>query len=129
MEIYNKKPILVLWDIMKSLSKTIPIYKEVMHEEDEDIPESYILLRSQVADSPYAFGDGKTKIRNADCDIILTTKGYADDTTDLHNINVDKIRKLLIEQDITFNEINFGYDITNKNTQHTFATTIYYCYE
>ena len=37
MEIHNKEPILVLWDIVKTLT-TIPIYKEVMTEDENSIP-------------------------------------------------------------------------------------------
>ena len=82
MTIYqSKEPIQILWEITKTLytKEHIPIYKETMHEEENDIPASYILLRSQLSDSTEIFGDGFSHIRNADCDIILVSKGYADD--------------------------------------------------
>lgn len=129
MEIYsNKEPIQILWDIMKSLytQHKIPIYKETMHEEENDIPDSYILLRSQTSDSTDTFGDGVSLIRNADCDIILVSKGYAEDTTDLHNINKIKIKNYLKAQEIPYTDFNLGYDNGLKSTQHTFTIGVKY---
>ena len=137
MEIYsNKEPIQILWDIMKGLmydknnkllKDGITIYKETMNEEDNDIPDSYILLRSQTSDSVKTYGDGVSLIRNADCDIILVTKGYAEDTTDLHNINKVKIKNHLKAQEIPYTDFNLGYDNGLKSTQHTFTIGINYC--
>lgn len=126
MIIYNKEPILVLWDIVKDLRLSIPIYKEVMHEEENDIPDSYILLRSQISDTNKVFGDGSSKIRSADCDIILISKGYADDTTDLHNINKSTIRQHLKNKEINFVETNLGYNDTIQSTEHNFSLEIDY---
>lgn len=124
--VYNKEPIQVLWDLVKGLLDQIPIYKEIMHEEENDIPDSYILLRSQMSDDTLLFGDGSSKIRAADCDIILISKGYANDTTDSHNINKKKIREHLKEQDINYQEFNLGYDEGMKSTQHTFTLEVDY---
>lgn len=135
MMIYNKQPIDVLWDMTKGLmfnkdgtlkENGIPIYKEIMTEEPEDTPESYILLRSQISDSTTNYGDGKSLVREADCDIVLVSKGYAEDSSDLHNKNKDLIRRHLKSQEIPFQEVNLGYDETLKATQHTFYTWVYY---
>lgn len=124
--VYNNEPIQVLWDMVKDLRSQIPIYKEIMHEDDNDIPASYILLRSQMSDTTENFGDGKSLIRSADCDIILVSKGYADDTTDLHNKNKKLIRQQLKDKEISFDEFNLGYDEGLKSTQHTFSLGVYY---
>lgn len=135
MDIYNKEPIEVLVDLTKGLmfdnngkllKNGIPIYKETMHEEPKDVPQSYILLRSQITDTSEIHGDGKSMVRDADCDIILITKGYADDTNDLHNINKKKIKDYLVSQDIEFQEFNLGYDDGIKSTQHTFSLGVKY---
>ena len=135
MKIHNKEPIDFLVEMTKGLmfdnsgkfvKNYIPIYKEIMHEEENDTPASYILLRSQITDTPDTFGDGKTLIRSADCDIILVTKGYADDTNDLHNINKKKIREHLNAQEIPITEFNLGYDDNLKSTQHTFTVGVNY---
>lgn len=124
--VYNKDPQQVLWDIMKGLSKDIPIYKEIMNEDDNDIPASYILLRTDMSNSTNTYGDGKSLIRNSDCDIILVSKGYADDSTDLHNKNKKLIREHLKSQEINFDEFNLGYDDGLKSTQHTFSLGVNY---
>lgn len=133
--VYNEEPIDALWDMTRYLMfnqdgtlKTdgIPIYKETMSEEAEDTPDSYILLRSQISDSTSTYGDGKSLIRSADCDIILVSKGYAEDTSDLHNVNKKLIRQYLKDQEVPFQEFNLGYDESLNSTQHTFTTTVYY---
>ena len=125
--VYNKEPIQVLWDMVKGLKKQIPdIYKEIMHEEENDIPASYILLRSQLSDTTNVYGDGLSLVRNADCDIILVSKGYADDSNDLHNKNKRLIREHLKSQNINFQEFNLGYDDGLKSTQHTFSLGVDY---
>lgn len=124
----NEEPIQILWNLTKDLyfNEGIEIFKESMHEEVEDVPNSYILLRSQLSDSPEKFGDGKSILRSSDCDIILVSKGYAEDSTDLHNINKKKIRELLKNQNISFQEFNLGYDDNLKSTQHTFRIEVEY---
>lgn len=133
--VYNEEPIDALWDMTRYLmfnqdgtlkTNGIPIYKETMSEEAEDTPDSYILLRSQISDSTSIYGDGKSLIRSADCDIILVSKGYAEDTSDLHNINKRLIRQHLKDQEVPFQEFNLGYDESLNSTQHTFTTTVYY---
>ena len=66
MQIFNKEPIDVLWDLVRDLcfdkankliKDAIPIYKETMHEKSAGVPASYILLRSQVTDTPYSYVD------------------------------------------------------------------------
>lgn len=135
MQIFNKEPIDVLWDLVRDLyfdkankprKDAIPIYKETMHEDTDKVPESYILLRSQVVDTPHLYGDGNIKVRSADCDIILISKGYADDSKDLHNINKRKIREQLKSKEINFDEVNLGFNDTTNSTEHTFSLEINY---
>lgn len=126
MQIYNVEPMQALVDMTKGLFNEIPIYKESMHEDVNDIPNSYILLRSQITDTTESYGDGKSVVRSADCDIMLVSKGYADDTDDLHNINKRKIREHLKAQEINFDEVNLGYDDGLKSTQHTFSVEVKY---
>ena len=65
-------------------------------------------------------------IRSADCDIILVSKGYADDTTDLHNKNKKLIREHLKSQDINFSEANLGYNEAIQSTEHNFSLGVDY---
>lgn len=135
MQIYNKEPIDVLWDLVRDLyfdksnkprKDAIPIYKETMHEKTADVPESYMLLRSQVTDTPHSYGDGNTIVRGADCDIVLVSKGYADDSKDLHNVNKRKIREQLKAKEINFDEVNLGFNSATNSTEHTFTFEVDY---
>lgn len=126
MEIYNKQPIEVLVDLTKSLANTIPVYREVMPEQASKVPNSYILLRSQVSDSTSNYGDGGSLIRSADCDVILVSKGYGDSSTDIHNVNKALIRTALKNAGVNFQEYNLGFENSIKSTQHTFSFEVKY---
>lgn len=122
----NKEPIFVLWDAVKSLAGEIAIYKETMDEDGDSIPTSYLLLRSDVTNTPHIFGDGVTKIRRADCDLILVTKGVATNTTDLHNVNRTKVTEALEAAGLVYEGYNLGYDDSIKSTQYSWSVVVYY---
>jgi zona occludens toxin (predicted ATPase) len=123
--VYNKEPILVLWDIVKTLT-TIPAYKQVMDEDEDSIPTSYLLLRSEISDTTKTFGDGSTQIRHADCDIILVSKGTQPNSTDLHNVNKALVDVRLKTLGIAYTGINNGYDSSSLTTEYTWTFTINY---
>ena len=122
----NKEPILVLWNAVKSIADEIKIYKETMDEDADSVPESYLLLRSDITNTPFLYGDGVTKIRRADCDIILVTKGVATNTTDLHNVNRAKVTEALEAAGLPYDAFNLGYDDTIKSTQYSWSVVIHY---
>lgn len=131
--IYNKEPIAVLYDWVKDLyyssnnkvkANGIPIFKEIMNKEANDVPDSYILLRSEVNDTTDVYGDGSSLTRTASCDIMLITKGYAINSTDLHNVNKRKIKEHLKAQNVDFQGINLGFN--DGETQYTFSVEVEY---
>ena len=128
MQVYqvNDEVLEVLVAMVTGLSRQIRIFKEIVNVDKNSVPDSYILLRSQVTDSADNYGDGKGILRVADCDIMLVSKGYADKTTDLHNVNKKKLRNHLRDQDVEFTETNLGYDENTKSTQHTFSVKVKY---
>ena len=126
MIIYNKAPIDVLWDAVKDLADTIPIYQEGMDEDENSTPDSYLILRGDVASGVEAFGDGSAQIRRSDCDLILISKGIARTATSPHNVNKASIAQALENADIPYDGYNLGYDETLKSTEYTFSVTIYY---
>lgn len=128
MQVYQVKDevLEVLVAMVKGLSRQIRIFKEIVNVDKNSVPDSYILLRSQVTDSADNYGDGKGILRVADCDIMLISKGFADKTTDLHNVNKKKLRNHLRNQDVEFIETNLGYDENTKSTQHTFSVKVKY---
>lgn len=126
MIIYNKSPIDVLWDAVKSLADTIPIYREAMDEDENSTPESYLILRSDVSSGVELYGDGSALIRRSDCDLILVSKGTAGKSTSKHNTNKASIATALDSAGILYEGYNLGYDETLKSTEYTFSVTIYY---
>lgn len=124
----GKEPIQILWDITKELwlKHKIPIYKETMHEEPKDTPSSYILLRPEITDTDKVFGDGESLTRDSSCDILLVSKGYADDSTDLHNKNKKLIKKHLKSHKIAFQGFNLGYNDALKSTEYAISLDIEY---
>lgn len=124
--IYNEEPIQVLWDLFKSLSADIKIYKETMNEDKDSTPDSYLLLRSDITDSPLVYGDGITLVRQSDCDVILVSKGAATQTTDLHNVNRAKVAAVLDGIEIAYSGHNLGYEDSINSTQYTWSFELNY---
>lgn len=127
MEIFNKSSMDALYSIVSDLANEIPIYKWSMDEDENSIPDSYILLRSDVTDNTKTFGDGKSLIRNSDCDIMLISKGQVTSSKELHNQNIQKIKDLLKSKEISYYGSNLGYDSSLKSSQYTFSLTVAYC--
>ena len=124
--IFNKLPMQVLVDIFKDISDEIPIYKGYMTEDKDTVPDSYMVFRTDVTNSPSLYGDGKSQIRNSDCEISLISKGFADKSTSLHNRNIAAIKQVLDEHEISFNGFNLGYDDIDKSTHYTFSFGVNY---
>lgn len=125
MNIYSEEPLQALWEIVKPLRDEIPIYKESMAEDINSTPPSYLVIR-EVTDGARLYGDGNCELRTADCDIILVSKGQADSSTDLHNINKEKVRKRLREERLSYTGYNLGYDDVLKSTQYTWNVKVLY---
>lgn len=119
-------PIQKLYDIVKPLANEIEIYKEVMTEDENSTPDSYILLKSDMTNTGRVYGDGRAILRASDCDIVLVSKGTADVSTDLHNVNKKKVMSLLDDLEIDYIGVNLGYDDALKSTQYTWTVTVIY---
>lgn len=119
-------PIQQLYNIVKPLANEIEIYKEVMTEDDDSTPDSYLLLKSDMTNTGRVYGDGRAMLRASDCDIVLVSKGTADVSTDLHNVNKKKVMQLLDREEIDYIGVNLGYDDTIKSTQYAWTVTVVY---
>lgn len=124
--IYNKEPILVMWDMVKSLKDEIAIYKEAMNEDEDSAPESYLILESEVDDYVEDFADNKPRQRKSECNFLLVSKGFATNTNDLHNLNKTKISQALEESGFVYEKRNIGYVDGLNSTQHSWSGTINY---
>lgn len=119
-------PIQKLYDIVKPLASEIEIYKEVMTEDENSTPDSYLLLKSDMTNTGRVYGDGRVILRASDCDIVLVSKGTADVSTDLHNTNRRKVMQLLDDLEIDYIGVNLGYDDSIKSTQYTWTVNLIY---
>ena len=119
-------PIQQLYNIVKPLANEIEIYKEVMTEDDDSTPDSYLLLKSDMTNTGRVYGDGRVILRASDCDIVLVSKGTADVSTDLHNVNKKKVMQLLDSEEIDYIGVNLGYDDSIKSTQYAWTVTVIY---
>ena len=121
MKIYNEQPIEVLWKILKTVTG-LNIYKEEMDEDNEkSIPNSYVLIRTKLTDSPKNFGDGLVNLRVSDCDVLIVSKGKL---STLHKGNCTKVRNVL--NDFAYSEFFLGYDESTKETTTTFNLDVFY---
>lgn len=122
--INNREPIEVLCDYLEGID--VQVYRESIDEDENSIPDSYILLRSQITDNSSSFGDGESKVRCADCDIVLVTKGKSTNSNSLHNINLSKIKLMLKQKKVSYVFSNLGYQEQLLNTQATFSIKVNY---
>lgn len=115
-----------LYNIVEPLANEIEIYKEVMTEDENSTPDSYLLLKSDMTNTGRVYGDGRAILRASDCDIVLVSKGTAGNSTDLHNVNRRKITALLDDLEIDHIGVNLGYDDSIKSTQYAWTVSILY---
>lgn len=141
MKIYDKSSAEALWEIVKPLldygksypysysystERELPIYKEVMDEDENDVPDSYLLIRRDVADRGRIFGDGKTQYRQSSCDLILVSKSKGQNSSDLHVKNIDRVKAALTAAGVRFEGYNLGYNETQKTSEYTWTVDLLY---
>jgi len=127
-KIFNVEPAEALWELVQPLSGEIPVYKEVMDEDENSVPESYLLLRTDVGtgDEASVYGDGIAQLRQTECEITLISKSKGANTDDIHNRNKEKVKALLSESGVTFYGVNLGYNDALKSSQYTWSVIIVY---
>lgn len=123
--IYNKEPMQVLWDLVGILEcNSLKVYKNSENEDLDSTPDSYIILRDDVANSPAKHGDGGVLTRISDCDITLVSKGTSTNSKSLHNVNLKKIKERLESCGVDYYGANLGYNKELKATQYVFSIEI-----
>ena len=116
----------VLWGIVSPLAAEIPVYKEIMSEDENSTPESYLLIRSDITNGGRIYGDGKALLRRSNCDITLVSKSKGDVSTDIHNVNKAKVETLLRAADAEYTGYNLGYNDVQKISQYSWSVTFIY---
>ena len=115
-----------LWNIVSPLKDEIPIYKKLVDEDETDLPQSYLLIRADVVNSPGMFGDGKALLRECECDLMLISKTTGATSDDIHNINIAKVKALLVSADAAYTGYDLGYNETLKESQYTWTVRFLY---
>ncbi len=129
MKISNKTSSETLWEIVKPLlvfGDELPIYKEVMDEDEDSVPSSYLLIRNGVVDRGRLYGDGKPVCRESDCDLILVSKSKGCTSSDLHVKNIERVKAALEAAECSFEGYNLGYNDTQKQSEYTWNVNLLY---
>lgn len=127
MQIFNAESAMdALWKLLLPLREEIPVYKQTVDEAEKNLPESYLLIRSDITDSPGMFGDGKALLRQSECDLMLISKTSGATSDDIHNVNIAKVKALLDASDAAYNGYNLGYNDTLKESQYTWTVRLLY---
>lgn len=126
MEMYNKTSWGALWAIVKPLCEDIPIYKEVMDEDEDSVPTSYLLIRRDVTDRGRVYGDGKAQVRQSNCDLILVSRSKGKTAKDIHSANIERVKNVLDQAEIAYDGYNLGYNDAQKQSEYTWSTNLNY---
>lgn len=104
------------------VAQGIAVYLGVVS--DATPPIDYVLLRYDVTDSPTQYGDGKTKIRESDCDAICVSVGNINDNFAMGNAY--EVEKILDDLGISYLTVNNGFD--NQTNESNITVTFSYQY-
>ncbi|MDE7440236.1 MAG: hypothetical protein K2N23_07000 [Clostridia bacterium] len=115
-----------LWEMFSALKDDIPIYKQTVDEDETNLPDSYLLIRSDITNSAGMFGDGKALLRRSEGDVILISKTAGATSDDIHNLNIAKVKALLDASDAAYEGYNLGYNDTLKESQYTWSVRFLY---
>lgn len=115
-----------LWSFLQPLAAEIPIYKQTMDEAEENVPESYLLIRTDVTDAGAVYGDGRAMLRHNSADILLVSKCTGALSDDVHNANRRKVKAMLDASDAAYTARDLGYDSTLREAQYSWTLEFLY---
>ena len=129
MKVYNQSSSGALWELVKPLlayKDELPIYKEVMDEDKNSVPPSYLLIRRDITDTGKIFGDGTVQYRESECDLILVSHSKGKTLGDLHEQNIERVKAVLDAAGIDYEGHNLGYDDTQKRSEYAWSLRLIY---
>ena len=116
-----------LWSFLQPLAAEIPIYKQTMDEADENVPESYLLIRTDITDMGAIYGDGRVMIRRNTADLLLVSKCTGALSDDIHNVNRRKVKALLdASGEVSYTAYDLGYNATLREAQYSWTLEFLY---
>lgn len=98
----------MLWNLFKHLKNKAPIYIGVMDEDENSIPNKYVILEDMASDVNFSSGDGKSLLRDRTYNIRI----YAIRKAEAESV-IKEYRKVLLEKGIPFNQLGPTYDPTS----------------
>lgn len=113
-----------LWSFLQPLAAEIPIYKQTMDEADENVPESYLLIRTDITDMGAVYGDGRVMIRRNTADLLLVSKCTGALSDDIHNVNRRKVKAIgaYVSWGFTGTDFKYGQDNVSINGAYQLVT-------
>ena len=115
-----------LWAFLQPLAAEIPIYKQTVDEAEENVPESYLLIRTDVTDAAAVYGDGRAMLRRNTADLLLVSKCTGALSDDIHNVNRRKVKALLDASGACYTARDLGYDTTLREAQYSWTLEFLY---
>jgi len=110
----------MLWNLFKHLKHIAPIYKDVMTEQEDKIPQAYVVLEEFTFDENRVSGDGRSLIRSSSYNIRIHAR-----TVEKARSIVNAYRQVLLNGGLSFEQYGPTYDpgtsyfsilITGRNT-------------
>lgn len=127
MKIFNTKDAMsALWELVAPISDKIPVYREIMDEDKNSVPKSYLLIREGITDSPRIYGDGAVKKRLNSATLILISSSTGSRSDDIHNTNRAMIKDLLDKEEVAYTGYNLGYNETLKQSEYSWSVSFIY---
>ena len=106
-----------LWELVSPISEKIPVYREIMDEDENSVPQSYLLIREGITDSPRLYGDGQAMRRMNNATLILVSNSTGSRSNDVHNKNRAIVKELLDKEGVSYTGYNHGYNETLKQSE------------
>lgn len=99
---------MMLWQLFKHLKNKAPIYIGMMDEDENSIPNKYVILEDLASDNAFQNADGKNALRQRTYNIRI----YARKKEEAETV-IKEYRKELIEKGIPFTQLGPTYDPTS----------------
>ena len=111
----------MLWNLFKHLKDMYPIYINMMDEDEDNIPNNYLILEDDTFDESFVNGDGKNLIRKKNFNIRIFCRGKS-----VNNDFVDAIRSILLNNSISFKQSGPVYESTDDYSSILITGTYIY---
>ena len=116
----------VLWELVSPISEKIPVYREIMDEDKNSVPQSYLLIREGITDSPRIYGDGQAMRRMNNATLILISNSTGSRSNDIHNKNRAIVKELLDKEGVSYKGYNLGYNESLKQSEYSWSVSFIY---